>query len=159
MFFLDAEFIVNYDFATKLDLCSLMASTSYGLLKVRSQNGQKGMNIPFPEAPLLKQFNEASLPRTKQQERINNTLGHGGQARPPYPVSQCLLPWIWAVYIINQTCVTLFRPITKSTPPIQLDWATCAETQKINVSRDQEDYNGFKYTDEKLSTRRIHWWR
>ena len=38
---------------------------------------------------------------------------------------------------------------------LQLDWTSCAETHKINFPRDQEGYDGFEYTDEKLSTRRI----
>ena len=40
---------------------------------------------------------------------------------------------------------------------IQLDWTPCADTQRINLPRDQEGYDGFKYTNEKLSTRRIQW--
>ena len=32
----------------------------------------------------------------------------------------------------------------------------CRHT-KINLQRDQEGYDGFEYTDEKLSTRRIQW--
>ena len=42
---------------------------------------------------------------------------------------------------------------------LQLGWTFCAETHKINLPQDQEGYNGFEYTDEKLSTRRIHWCR
>ena len=43
----------------------------------------------------------------------------------------------------------------------QLDWTSCADTQKNHLPRDQEGYGGFEYTDEKLLTRRIHcwWWR
>ena len=41
---------------------------------------------------------------------------------------------------------------------IQLDWASYIDTQKINLPWDREGYGGFEYTDEKLSTRRIHWW-
>ena len=29
--------------------------------------------------------------------------------------------------------------------------------KKNNLPRDREGYDGFEYTDEKLSTRRIHW--
>ena len=39
---------------------------------------------------------------------------------------------------------------------VQLDWTSCADTQ-TKLPRDQEGYGGFEYTDEKLSTRRIHW--
>ena len=42
---------------------------------------------------------------------------------------------------------------------VQLDWTSCADTHKINLPRDREGYDGFEYTDEKLSTRRIHWCR
>ena len=38
---------------------------------------------------------------------------------------------------------------------LQLDWMSCADTHKINLSRDQEGYNRFEYTDEKLLARRI----
>ena len=41
---------------------------------------------------------------------------------------------------------------------VQLDWTSCADTQKINLQWDQEGYGRFEYTDEKLSARRIHWW-
>ena len=40
---------------------------------------------------------------------------------------------------------------------LQLDWTSCADTQKNNLPRDREGYGGFEYTDEKLSTRRIQW--
>ena len=44
-----------------------------------------------------------------------------------------------------------------SSKTTQLDWKSCADTHKINLPRDQEGYDGFEYTDEKLSTRRIQW--
>ena len=44
--FLDAEFNVDHDFAIKLDLAYTLASTSYGHLKLRGQNDQKGSIIP-----------------------------------------------------------------------------------------------------------------
>ena len=49
--------------------------------------------------------------------------------------------------------------ITKysSPTPLQLDWTSCADTHKNNLPQDQEDYDGYEYTDEKLSTRRIQW--
>ena len=40
---------------------------------------------------------------------------------------------------------------------LELDWSSCAATLKINLSRDQEGCDGFGYTDEKFSMRRIHW--
>ena len=40
---------------------------------------------------------------------------------------------------------------------LQLDWPSETDTLKINLPRDREGYNGFEYTDEKLSMRRIHW--
>ena len=42
---------------------------------------------------------------------------------------------------------------------IQLDWPPETDTLEINLPRDQEGYDGFEYTKEKLSTRRIHWYR
>ena len=45
--------------------------------------------------------------------------------------------------------------LARTSNSLQLDWTSCADTQKINLSRDQEGYNGFEYTDEKLSARHI----
>ena len=41
---------------------------------------------------------------------------------------------------------------------LQLDWPSETDTLKINLPRDWEGYDRFEYTDEKLSTRRIHWY-
>ena len=40
---------------------------------------------------------------------------------------------------------------------LQLDWTSCADTNKINLPQDEEGYDRFEYSDEKLSTRRIQW--
>ena len=40
---------------------------------------------------------------------------------------------------------------------VQLDWTSCVDTQKNNLPRGREGYDGFEYTDEKLSTKHIHW--
>ena len=40
---------------------------------------------------------------------------------------------------------------------LQLDWPSETDTLKINLPRDREGYDKFEYTDEKLSTRCIHW--
>ena len=49
-----------------------------------------------------------------------------------------------------------FVKVTFSTPKrVQLDLTSCADTQQINLRQDREGYDGFEYTDEKLSTRRI----
>ena len=42
---------------------------------------------------------------------------------------------------------------------LQLDEPPEMDTLKINLPRDREDYDGFEYTDEKLSTKRIQWCR
>ena len=39
---------------------------------------------------------------------------------------------------------------------VQLNWVSCADTN-IKLPWDREGDNGFEYTDEKLSTRRIQW--
>ena len=40
---------------------------------------------------------------------------------------------------------------------LQLDWTSWADAHKINLPWDCEGYDRLEYTDEKLSTRRIHW--
>ena len=45
---------------------------------------------------------------------------------------------------------------SRSLSRLPLDWPSETDTLKINLPRDREGYNGFEYTDEKLSTRRIH---
>ena len=42
---------------------------------------------------------------------------------------------------------------------VQPDWTSCAGVQKMNLPQDQEGYDGFEDTNEKLSTWRIHWYR
>ena len=55
------------------------------------------------------------------------------------------------------------RPPSRSVPALvvsvrpELDWPSETDALNINVPRDREGYDGFEYTDEKLSTRRIQW--
>ena len=43
--FSGADFIEDYDFPIKIGLCSLIASPSYGRVKLTCQDGQKGTII------------------------------------------------------------------------------------------------------------------
>ena len=45
----------------------------------------------------------------------------------------------------------------KSAHWLQLVWSSEMVTLKINLPRDREDYDGFEYTDGRLSMRRIQW--
>ena len=47
--------------------------------------------------------------------------------------------------------------VSKKIDQMQLDWPSETDTLKINLPQDREGYDGFEYTDEKLSARRIHW--
>ena len=58
---------------------------------------------------------------------------------------------------LDQAYMLYFAILRSVKNLIQLDWTSCADTQEINLPRDREGYDGFLYTDEKLSTRRIQW--
>ena len=47
--------------------------------------------------------------------------------------------------------------IVKNVCLLHLDWPSETNTLNINLPQDREVYGGFEYTDENLSTGRIHW--
>ena len=57
--------------------------------------------------------------------------------------------------LLQGVCVGNLTRVNETAQGLQLDWPSETDTLKNILPRDQEGYDGFEYTDKKLSTRRI----